>query len=44
MVLGILSFPGGSVIKNPEVPYLESGRSPGGGNANPLNILAWEIA
>ena len=36
MVLGILSFPGGSVIRNPEGSISGSGRSPGGGNANPL--------
>ena len=34
-------FPGGSVVKNPpasagEGSILESGRSPGGGNGNPL--------
>ena len=36
-----LGFPGGSVVKNPpasagEGSILESGRSPGGGNGNPL--------
>ena len=36
------SFPGGSVVKNPPAKagdtgsILESGRSPGGGNGNPL--------
>ena len=48
-----LGFPGGSAVKNPcaragdtgdsgSVPG--SGRSPGGGNGNPLQcVLAWEI-
>ena len=42
-------FPGCSVVKNPptnagstsSIPGL--GRSPGGGNGNPLRILAWGI-
>ena len=39
---GILGFPGGSVVKNPLArardadSILVSGRSPGGGNGNPL--------
>ena len=44
-----LGFPGGSAVKNPPasagdigvIPGLE--RSPGKGNGNPLNILAWKI-
>ena len=42
-------FPGGSVVKNLSANagdiglILGSGRSPGGGNRNPLSILAWEI-
>ena len=45
-------FPGGSVVKNMPVNtgdagdsglIPESGRSPGGGNSSPLNILAWEM-
>ena len=42
-------FPGGSVVKNPpanaehmnSIPGL--GRSPGEGNGNPLQVLAWEL-
>ena len=45
----IMGFPGGSAVKNPPasagdigvIPGLE--RSPGKGNGNPLNILAWKI-
>ena len=48
----LLGFPGGSVVKNRpahagdagamgSVPRL--GRSPGEGNGNPPQILAWEI-
>ena len=42
-------FPGGSVVKNLSANAGDmglipgSGRSPGGGNRNPLSILAWEI-
>ena len=44
-----MGFPGGSAVKNPPasagdigvIPGLE--RSPGKGNGNPLNILAWKI-
>ena len=42
--LDVLGFPGGSVIKNPPVNAGDtglipgSGRSPGGGNGNPLQF------
>ena len=42
-------FPDGSVVKNPpanagdSVSIPGSGRFPGEGNGNPLQILAWEI-
>ena len=50
MVLDILTFPGGSVIKNP--PAMQETRVPYLGLEGPLeeemathsNILAWEIA
>ena len=43
-------FPGGSVVKNSpansgnQVQSLGFGRSPGGGNSNPVSIFAWEIS
>ena len=42
-----MSFPGGSVVKNPPIKAGDSGliprlgRSPGEGNATCSNILAW---
>ena len=48
----LTGFPGGSVVKNPPAnvgasgdvsSVLESERSPGGGNGNPLQYSAWEI-
>ena len=44
-----MSFPGGSVVKNPpanvgdvgSIPGL--GRSPGGGHGNHSSVLAWRI-
>ena len=47
--MNTLGFPGDSVVKNPlanagdagSIPG--SGKSPGEGNGNPLQILAWEI-
>ena len=47
-----MGFPGGTVVKNllanaensrdtGSIPGL--GRSPGGGNSNPLSIIAWKI-
>ena len=45
---GILGFPGGSVVKNPptnagDVGLISgSGRSPGGGNVNPLQYSCLE--
>ena len=42
-------FPGGSVVKNPPAnagdagTILGLGRPSGGGNGNPLHILAWKI-
>ena len=44
-----LGFPGGSGVKNPSANAGDSGsirgsaRSPGEGNGNPFQILAWEI-
>ena len=47
-----MDFPGGALVKNPPASAGDprdagsvpgSGRSPGGGNANPLSILAWDI-
>ena len=44
-----MDFPGGSVVKNlpanaGDVSLIPgSGRSPGEGNGNPLQFLAWEI-
>ena len=44
-----MGFPGCSVVKNLPVNTGDTGlipgfgRSPGGGNRNPLSILAWEI-
>ena len=43
-----MGFPGGSVVKNPPVNEGDtglipgSGRSPGEGNANPLQYSCWE--
>ena len=42
----IMGFPGSSVVKNPPANAgfdPGSGRSPGGGNGNSLQFLAWEI-
>ena len=42
-------FPGSSVVKNPPANVRDGGlipgseRSPGEGNGNPLQYLAWEI-
>ena len=47
--LGQTSFPGGSAVKNPPANAGDagsipgSGRSPGGGNGNPVQYLAWRI-
>ena len=47
-----MGFPGGSVVKNPPANAGDagdtgsipgSGRSPGEGNGNPLQYLAWRI-
>ena len=47
-----MGFPGDKVVKNPPASAGDardlgsipgSGRSPGGGNGNPLQYLAWEI-
>ena len=51
-VLAYVRLPGGSVVKNPpanigatgdmgSIPV--SGRSPGGGNGNPLQYSPWEV-
>ena len=48
-ILSIVGFPGGSALKNPlanaehagSIPA--SGRSPGEGNGNPLQYLAWRM-
>ena len=48
----LMGFPGGSVVKNRPASAEDagatgsvpgSGRSPGEGNGNPLQILAWRI-
>ena len=44
-----MGFPGGSVVKNPPAnardtgSITELGGSPGEGNGNPLQYLAWEV-
>ena len=49
MVCYVMGFPGGSVVKNPPASaedlssILGLGRSPGKGNGNPLQYLAWRI-
>ena len=49
MTKSSVGFPGGSVVKNLPAnardadPIPGSGRSPGGGNGNPLQYSCWEI-
>ena len=44
-----MSFPGGSVVRNPPAnagdagSITDPGRSPGEGNGNPLQYYCWEI-
>ena len=51
-IRSLWDFPGGSVVKNPPASaeavgalglILGSGRSPGGGNGNPLQYSCWKI-
>ena len=52
MVLRLKGFPGGAAVKNPPANAGDSrdtdlipelGRSPGGGNGNPVQYSCWEI-
>jgi len=47
IIFFILDFPGGSAVESAcsagDGLIPGSGRCPGGGNDNPLGILAWEI-